>query len=138
MCGVRGQVLQSHQGNLGVPQGTVLGPLLFLLHVNDLPNNLKSTITLFADNALLYGIVSSDVDSDQLQENLKKLEVWQSKWQMSFNPVKSTIQLRSPPSPTEKVCLLWSRAGASCLYFISRSNPEQQLEEVESRLIHLW
>ena len=125
----------------GVPQGTVLGALLFLLHVNDQPNNLKSTIRLLADNALLYGIVSNDVDGDQLRENLKKLEVWQSTWQMSFNPAKcktNVSQLRKPPSPTEKVCLLWSRAGASCLYFISRSNPEQQLEVVESRLIHLW
>ena len=72
----------------GVPQGTVLGPLLFLLYVNDLHNNLKSSIRLFADDALLYGIASSDVDGDQLQEDLKKLEVWQSKWQMSFNPAK--------------------------------------------------
>ena len=63
----------------GVPQGTVLGPLLFLLCVNDLPNNLKSSIRLFADDALLYGIVSSDVDVDQLQEDPMKLEVWQSK-----------------------------------------------------------
>ena len=41
----------------GVPQGTILGPLLFQLYVNDLPNNLKSSIRLFADDALLYGIV---------------------------------------------------------------------------------
>ena len=72
----------------GVPQGTVLGPLLFLLYVNDLPNSLKSSIRLFADDALLYGIVSSNVDGDQLQEDLTKLEVWQNKWQMSFNPAK--------------------------------------------------
>ena len=89
----------------GVPQGTVLGPLLFLLHVNDLPNNLKSSIRLFADDALLYGIVSSDVDGDQLQEDLKKLEVWQNKWQMSFNPAKcKTICLstKKVPPPQRK------------------------------------
>ena len=82
----------------GVPQGTVLGRLL-LLYVNDLPNNLKSSIRLFADDALLYGIVSSDVDGDQLQEDLKKLEVWQNKWPMSFNPsARPSVSLlrRSP------------------------------------------
>ena len=84
----------------GVPQGTVLGPLLFLLYVNDLPNNRKSSIRLFADDALLYGTVSSDVDGNQLQEDLKKLEVWQSKWQISFNPAKcKTICLSTKKVP---------------------------------------
>ena len=84
------------------------------MDVNDLPNNLKCSIGLVADDALLYGIISRDVEGDQLQEDLKKLEAWQSNWH------------------------LWSRAGASCLYFLSRGNPEKQLEVVESRLIHLW
>jgi len=111
------------------------------MYVNDLPNNLKSSIRIFVDDALLYSIVSSDVDGDQLQEDLKKLEVWQNKWQMLINPAKcKTICLstKKVPPQIEKVCLLWSRAGASCLYFLSRSNPEQQLEVVESRFIHLW
>ena len=87
----------------GVYQGTVLRPLLFLLYVNDLPNNLKSSIRLFADDALLYGIVSNDVDGDQLQENLKKLEVWKSKWQMSFNPAKcNTICLSTKKVPPQR------------------------------------
>ncbi|KAL9989596.1 hypothetical protein ACROYT_G004161 [Oculina patagonica] len=72
----------------GMPQGTVLGPLLFLLFVNDLPDNLKSSIRLFADDALLYSIVSSMENGDQLQEDLRKLEVWQGKWQMSSNAAK--------------------------------------------------
>ena len=72
----------------GVLQGTVLGPLLFLLYVNDLPDNLKSSIRLFADDALLYGVISNENDGDQLQEDLKQIEAWQNTWQMSFNPSK--------------------------------------------------
>jgi len=88
----------------GVPQGTVLGLLLFLLYISDLPDNLKSSIRLFANDALLYGTVSSVENGDQLQEDLRKLEGWQCKWQMSFNPAKcNTICLSSKKvSPQRK------------------------------------
>ena len=58
----------------GVPQGTVLRPLLFLLCVNDLPANLQSSVTLFADDALLYGIISNEDDCKRLQADLFELE----------------------------------------------------------------
>ena len=51
----------------GVPYGTVLGPLLFLLYINDLPNNVQSSVRLFEDDGLLYGIVVSDAECDLLQ-----------------------------------------------------------------------
>ena len=101
-----GKRSNSAQATSGAPRGTVLGLLLFLLYVNDLPNNLKSSIRLFSDDALLYGIVSNDVDGDQLHEDLKKLEMWQSKWQMSFNPAKrKTICLSTKKVPPQRKCV---------------------------------
>ena len=75
----------------GVPQGSVLGPLLFLTYINDQPNGLTSTVKLFADDILLYGVVVEDSDYDNLQDDLNKLEIWQHEWQMQFNPSKCNI-----------------------------------------------
>jgi hypothetical protein len=72
----------------GVPQGTVLGPLLFLLFINDLPLHVKSQVRLFADDALLYRRIESPEDQKQLQEDLASLEQWASTWGMRFNAKK--------------------------------------------------
>ena len=63
-------------------------PVLFLLNVNDLPDDLKST---FANDALLYCFTESNVDSYSLQSGPSKLEGWQNRWQMEFNPSKCKV-----------------------------------------------
>ena len=73
----------------GVPQGTVLGPVLFLAFINDLPKAVQhSKVRLFADDCVLYRQITSDTDCELLQEDLNHLEEWEKKWSMSFNPSK--------------------------------------------------
>lgn len=92
----------------GVPQGTVLGPLLFLTYINDLPDGLHSTVRLFADDALVYGTISCNEDTADLQDDLYRLEAWQQKWKMQFNPSKCKVMCfstkRDPPKREYVFC----------------------------------
>ena len=65
----------------GVPQGTVLGPLISLLYINDtgLQNN-NLELALFADDSVLYGVVNNISSAEVLQSDLNKLVVWSEKW----------------------------------------------------------
>ena len=75
----------------GVPQGTVLGPLLFLCHINDLPSTVNSQVRLFADDCLVYREIKCTNDHIALQSDLHALEKWSQKWGMSFNSSKCTV-----------------------------------------------
>ena len=69
----------------GVPQGSVLGPILFLLYINDINENIQSSIRLFADDSIIYRKINSNIDHQILQTDLIQLEKWSDKWQMQFN-----------------------------------------------------
>ena len=75
----------------GVPQGSVLGPCLFLLYINDMPDMIESNIRLFADDTIMYLTVSNQADCQALQSDLSKLETWESEWLMAFNLDKCEV-----------------------------------------------
>ena len=73
--------------NSGVPQGSVLGPLLFLIYINDLENGIKSSIKFFADDTSLFSIVENPITSAvNINNDLKLISRWATQWKMSFNP----------------------------------------------------
>ena len=77
--------------NPAYPQGTVLGPLLFLLHINDLPFCVNSKVCLFADDCLLYREIKNNQDQIDMQRDLDALMYWGSTWGMKFNAKKCNI-----------------------------------------------
>ena len=72
----------------GVPQGSVLCPILFLVFINDMPECINSKYRLFADNSIVYRTITSVADSIALQKDLNSLHEWEVTWGMSFNPSK--------------------------------------------------
>ena len=71
----------------GVPQGSVLGPLLFLIYINDLEKNIKSKIKFFADDTMIFSIVQdSALTASELNHDQELINMWTYQWKMAFNP----------------------------------------------------
>lgn len=85
----------------GVPQGSVLGPLLFLIYINDLPLNLTSSIRLFADDCVIYRRITDTDDQALLQQDLNIISLWCNTWQLEINLNKTKfISFACRPSQT--------------------------------------
>ena len=93
---LNGKSSQWSQITAGVPQGSVLGPLFFLIYINDLVDNISSEAKLFADDTSLFTVVyDEEIAADQLNKDLKIISEWAYQWKMQFNPdvTKQAIQV---------------------------------------------
>ena len=97
---IRGKESTSREVTSGVPQGSVLGPLLFLIFINDLPTELLSKLSLFADDSKLFSRIIANknklkvnnIDGGRLlQDDLDRVVEWAKKWKMEFNVEKCKI-----------------------------------------------
>ena len=89
---VEGQSSQTAPVCSGVPQGSVIGPLMFQLFINDLPDYVKScNVRLFADDSVLNRRIYRASDMQSLQNDMDNLLQWEQDWQMEFHPSKCQL-----------------------------------------------
>ena len=89
----------------GIPQGSVLGPLLFVVFINDLPDQLKYSICkMFADDCKIYRRLNQE-NVNKLQVDLTNLERWSKKWQLPFNPSKCKVMHFGKKNPKNNFVL---------------------------------
>ena len=88
---VNGECSEQAKVMSGIPQGSVLGPILFVIYINDLPAEVKSRALLFADDTKIYRLIKSIADSKQLQQDLDGVVEWSRKWLLAFNSSKCHV-----------------------------------------------
>ena len=89
---IKGKASTYQPINAGVPQGSVLGPLLFLVYINDIVKNIESTVKLFADDTSMYLSLEDTAERSRiLNADLQKIINWSEKWKVDFNPAKTEL-----------------------------------------------
>ena len=88
---VNGEYSKAASVSSGIPQGSVLGPILFLIFINDLPEILQSIVKLFADDTKLYRTIVDKNDETILQNDIDQIAAWSERWQIPFNVNKCKV-----------------------------------------------
>ena len=84
---LNGRTSSSQNIYAGVPQGSVFGPVLFLIYINDLPDGLTSMCKIFVDDTSLFSkVIDKNNSNSQFNSDLAKISKWAFQWKMSFNP----------------------------------------------------
>ena len=88
---VNGTVSQEGRVTSGIPQGSVLGPLLFIMYINDLPLHVENSVRIFADDTKIFAQSDTLENRQALQRDLDRLQQWSSEWLLKFHPDKCKV-----------------------------------------------
>ena len=100
----------------GIPQGSVLGPILFVIYINDLPDivDKDSHVFLFADDTKLFREINSPIDRKILQQDLDNLTDWSNKWLLKFHPDKCVSMIISRNSEIREASYVMENHNLNC------------------------
>ena len=98
---INGQYSTWRNVTSGIPQGSVLGPLLLVIYINDLPDTVLSQVFLFIDDTKMYRQIQDASDRHTFQEDISKLQEWADKWLLRFHPDKCKLRTIGRDTPTE-------------------------------------
>lgn len=99
----------------GIPQGSVLGPILFVIYINDMPDLVSSDVYLFADDTKIFKIIKTSEDTSLLQKDLDKLTVWSDTWLLKFHPEKCKhMHIGGQGQETDTSYTLWDTVLQKC------------------------
>ena len=104
---VGGELAEEIRVTSGVPQGSVLGPLLFLAYVNNIAKNIESNIRLFVDDCVIYRKILTKDDMKKLQRDMVRLGEWSVENRMKINPSKS-----------KAICFMRARTKVPLNYYL--------------------
>ena len=122
MVCVNGEKSSKREVTSGVPQGSVLGPILFVLYINDLPREVTSEVYLFADDTKIYRAIRNQQDQERLQKDLLRLQEWSNKWLLRFHPDKCVVM---------NIRTKQSRNTEERNYYMMKDNDKCNLRKVE-------
>ena len=104
----KGQASDYATVSAGVPQGSVLGPILFLIYINDIVLDIESIIKLFADDTSMYSCLENvDIQAESINSDLERIRTWANNWKVAFNQTKTELmnitKKKRPPSAAVNV-----------------------------------
>ena len=99
---VNGGMSSWEEVHSGIPQGSVLGPILFVIFINDLPDVVDCYVKIFADDTKVFTQVNDEEDCRNLQRDLENLSQWSDKWQLKFNVSKCGV-MHYGNQPTQQI-----------------------------------
>jgi hypothetical protein len=111
----------------GVPQGSVLGPLLFIIYINDMPDGVINHLKLFADDSKLISVIKNEDDWVQLQQDLDRISEWSIDWKMSFNYNKCKFMRFGNLMLNRPDLSLTMKASDGIRHVLEESNGERDL-----------